>query len=69
MATDPPVCTREEAMRAAAAVYSRALTRIAHLTPEEAADAAYIPGGKSREELAELVRRLRAEHSACQRAA
>ena len=55
----PPIRTYEEACRAAAAVLSRALTRIAYQTDEEAAEAAYVPGGPSREELAAKIRSLR----------
>ncbi|WP_067470086.1 hypothetical protein [Actinomadura macra] len=51
--------TRQEAMRAAAQVLVNARARIALMTPEEAARAAYIPGGPSLEELAAKVRHLR----------
>ena len=55
------VIPREQAMRNAGRVFAAALTRIARMTPEEAADAAYVPGGPSREELAAKVRELRAQ--------
>lgn len=55
----PPIRTREEAMAGAAAVFSRALDRIARSTDEEVVEAAYIPGGPSREELLATIRALR----------
>jgi hypothetical protein len=60
----PPLCTYEEAITAAAAIYSRALTRMAYQTAEQIADAAYVPGGPSREELIVLVHDLRARYRA-----
>ena len=56
-----PMCTYEEAIAAAARVLADARARIATLTAEEVAREAYVPGGPSVEELAEKVRRLRAE--------
>jgi hypothetical protein len=58
--------------KAAAARYERAVDEVAQIladvraqlgrqTPEQAADAAYVPGGPSREEIAAKVRALRAQ--------
>ncbi|GAB2823905.1 hypothetical protein GCM10022221_22510 [Actinocorallia aurea] len=55
----PPLCTREDAIAAAARVFSRALDRIARQTDEEVARAAYLPGGPSIAELTALVASLR----------
>ncbi len=60
----PPLCTYEEAITAAAAIYSRALTRMAYQTAEQIADAAYVPGGPTREQLIAKVNELRAHSHA-----
>lgn len=61
--------TRAEAMRNAGRVLAQARARIAAMTPEEAADAAYVPGGPSRDQLAARVRELRAQTRRASRAA
>jgi hypothetical protein len=63
------VIPRAEAMRRAGRVLAQARARIAAQTPEQAADAAYIPGGPSREQLAARVRELRAQNRHADRAA
>ena len=57
----PPLCTYDEAISAAAAIYSRALTRMAYQTAEQIAEAAYVPGGPTRERLIAKVNALRAQ--------
>jgi hypothetical protein len=57
----PPLCTKEEAFDAAARVASDAWAALALQTPEQAAEAAYRPGGLSREEIAARIRQYRAE--------
>lgn len=54
------VTPRAEAMRRAGRVLAQARARIAAQTPEQAADAAYVPGGPTRDQLAAKVRALRA---------
>lgn len=51
----------DEAITAAARILGRARARRDSLTPEEAADEAWTPGGPSREEIAALIRQHRAE--------
>jgi propanediol dehydratase small subunit len=59
-----PLCTYDEACKAAAEVLTRAFTRMAWMTAEEIADEALRPGGPSREELIAKVNQLRAEYQA-----
>lgn len=54
----------DEATGAAARILGIARGRRDSLTPEEAAKEAYVPGGPSVEEIAELIRRHRAERRA-----
>lgn len=51
----------DEAITAAARILGRARAKRDALTPEEAADRAFVPGGPSREEIAALIRQHRAE--------
>jgi hypothetical protein len=60
------VTTRDEAIQRAAQALADCRARIARMTPEEQAAAAYLPGGPSVEE---LTARLRAERGATTRAA
>ncbi|MFC5184410.1 hypothetical protein [Actinomadura harenae] len=61
--------TYEQAVAAAAQILADARARLARQTPEQAAEAAYVPGGLSREELAARVRELRAATAARRQAA
>lgn len=58
-----PACEecREEALDAAAQILCDARHRRDSLTPEAAAREAYVPGGKTVEELAAIIRRHRDE--------
>lgn len=60
MQHDEANAIRAKSMRDAGRILADARARIARQTPEEAARAAYVPGGPSKEELAAKVRRLRA---------
>ncbi|WP_326646575.1 hypothetical protein OG884_18280 [Streptosporangium sp. NBC_01755] len=51
----------DQAIGGAASILGRARGVRDSLTPEEAAERAYVPGGPSREEIAALIRQLRAE--------
>lgn len=51
--------TRAEALAAAGRVLAEARARRDSLSPEEAARAAYVPGGRSVEELAAIIREQR----------
>jgi len=55
--------TRAQAMRNAGAVLAAARAHMATLTPEQAAQEAYVPGGPTVEELAQRIRDLRAASS------
>jgi hypothetical protein len=50
--------TREEAIEAAAHTFAHICAQLSAKTPDEIAEAAYEPGGPSREELAEIARNL-----------
>ena len=47
--------TKAEAIDAAARVYARALRDLVELPPRQSAEAAYIPGGPSVDELQRLI--------------
>lgn len=51
------MATQEEVLKAASYIIGRAAARILTSTPREAAEAAYVPGGPSLEELEAGVRR------------
>lgn len=55
------MATQAECLDAAERAAGRALARRERLTPEDAARAAYRPGGMSVEAIADLIRRQRAE--------
>ncbi|WP_242908708.1 hypothetical protein [Actinomadura terrae] len=55
------ITPRADAMRAAGQILAETRAQMAVMTPEQIADAAYVPGGPSREDLAEKVRALRAQ--------
>lgn len=59
--------TREEAVAAAGAIYAAALAEQDEQTPREAAEAAYLPGGPSIDELENRVRARRGLPAASQR--
>lgn len=59
----------EQAITGAARILTDVRAHLATLTAEQAADAAYIPGGPSREQLAARVRELRAQTRRASRAA
>lgn len=63
MQHDEANAIRAKAMRDAGQIFADACARIARQTPEEAARAAYVPGGPSVDELAAKVRRLRAAYA------
>lgn len=50
--------TREEAIEAAAFVFAHICEQLSQKTPEQIAEAAYEPGGPSKEELAAIAREL-----------
>jgi len=50
--------TKEEAIQAAAFVFAHICTQLSQKTPEQIAEAAYEPGGPSKEELADIAREL-----------
>ena len=52
--------TRAEALTAAGRIFAQARARRDALSPEDAARAAYMPGGPSIEELVALIREQRA---------
>jgi hypothetical protein len=56
----------DAAISAAAQILARARHRRDSLPPEEAAELAYVPGGPSREEIAEMIRQQRARAKARQ---
>ena len=60
--------TKEEAFTAAARIWAEGRARRDSLTPEQAAREAYVPGGPSVEEIAELIRQQRARARAKQAA-
>ncbi|GIH76172.1 hypothetical protein [Planobispora longispora] len=51
----------DQALTEAAQIFADARRRRDSLTPEQAAAEAYVPGGRSVEELTELIRAQRAE--------
>lgn len=55
--------TREEAIEAAGRVWAAACARQAALTPREAAQEAYVPGGPSVDELEARIRARREQHT------
>lgn len=50
--------TREQAVEAAAVTFAGICEQLSQQTPEQIAEAAYEPGGPSREELAAIAREL-----------
>ncbi len=50
--------TRDEAIEAAAVTFAHICEQLSQKTPEEIAEAAYEPGGPSKEELAAIAREL-----------
>ncbi|WP_433465741.1 hypothetical protein [Spirillospora sp. CA-128828] len=56
--------TYEQAIDATAQILADVRHRIATLTPRQAAEEAYVPGGPSIEELETKIRRLRAQSRA-----
>lgn len=58
----------DQAITAAARILGRGRARRDSLTPEEAAEEAFVPGGPSVEEIAALIRQHRAEARAAQEA-
>lgn len=59
--TDEVRVRYDQAVSAAARILGRARAKRDALSPEEAAGRAYVPGGPSVEEIAELIRQHRAE--------
>lgn len=59
----------QRAIDGAAQILADVRAQLAAQTPEQAADAAYVPGGPSREEIAAKVRALRAQSRRVPRAA
>lgn len=58
----------EQAIDEAAQILADVRAQLATQTPEQAADAAYVPGGPSREEIAAKIRALRARTQCARRA-
>ncbi len=54
-----PLVTRDEAIQACAVVLAHCADELSRMTPEAVAEQAYVPGGPSREEIAERFRALR----------
>ncbi len=50
--------TREQAIEAAAVTFAGICEQLSQQTPEQIAEAAYEPGGPSKEELADIARQL-----------
>lgn len=50
--------TKEEAIEAAAVTFAHICEQLSQKTPEQIAEAAYEPGGPSKEELADIARAL-----------
>jgi len=50
--------TKDEAIQAAAVTFAHICEQLSQKTPEEIAEAAYEPGGPSKEELADIAREL-----------
>jgi hypothetical protein len=50
--------TRDEAIQAAAVTFAHICEQLSQKTPEQIAEAAYEPGGPSKEELAGIAREL-----------